>query len=164
MDVTTTHSMPSLIQLLKAAHPEVSFVEADAFSWSPEKQTIFYNSSLPDAEALLLHELSHALLGHRTYRRDVELIAMETAAWEQAVTYASEHTDELGGFTLTINDDFVQDHLDTYRDWLHSRSTCPNCSANGYQTDTLHYACPACTHTWRVNEARLCALRRYDAV
>lgn len=162
MDATTTHSMPLLIQQLKAAHPEVTFTEADSFAWAPQQQTIFYNVALPNADALLLHELSHALLDHRSYRRDVELIAMETAAWDKAAEYATRHNESSPETALTISDDVIQDHLDTYRDWLHARSTCPQCSANGYQTDTFHYTCPACTHTWRVNEARLCALRRYD--
>jgi len=161
MDATTTHSMPLLIQQLKAAHPTVTFTEADSFSWAPHEQTIYYNEAIPDAEALLLHELSHALLDHRAYRRDVELLAMETAAWEKAAAYTVEHETTLDGLRLSIDDTVVQDHLDTYRDWLHARSTCPECSANGYQTDTQHYSCPACAHTWRVNEARLCALRRY---
>jgi len=161
MDATTTHSMPLLIQQLKANHPDLTFTEADSFSWAPHKQTIYYNSTLPHAEALLLHELSHALLGHRAYRRDVELIAMETAAWKKAAEYAKEYAVEQVATDLDGNDEVTQDHLDTYRDWLHARSTCPECSANGYQTEVLQYSCPACTHTWRVNEARLCALRRY---
>lgn len=162
MDATTTHSTPLLIQKLKAAHPDVSFVEADQFSWSPHNRTIFYNASFPNAEALLLHELSHALLGHRAYERDVELVSMETAAWEKAVAYAKENAARLTGFSLKLDTTVIQDHLDTYREWLHARSTCPNCSANGYQTDVSQYSCPACSHSWKVNEARLCALRRYS--
>lgn len=162
MDATTTHSMPLLIQKLKATHPELTFTEDDQFSWSPHNRTIFYNEALPHAEALLLHELSHALLDHRSYRRDVELVAMETAAWEKAADYAKENAAHLAGITLDLSDTVIQDHLDTYREWLHARSTCPSCSANGYQIDVLKYECPACSHKWRVNEARLCALRRYS--
>lgn len=161
MDATTTHSMSLLIQKLKEAHPTLSFEEAEQFSWSPSKQTIFYAPDLPHAPGLLLHELSHALLGHQTYRRDVELIAMETAAWQKAQEYAAATPDLLADPTVELSEDIIQDHLDTYRDWLHARSTCPNCSANGYQSDTAMYTCPACSQTWRVNEARLCALRRY---
>lgn len=161
MDATTTHSMSLLIQKLKAAHPTLSFEEAEHFAWSPSKQTIFYTPALPNAPGLLLHELSHALLGHEKYRRDVELIAMETAAWEKAKDYTLTTPDLLPNVSAELNDDIIQDHLDTYRDWLHARSTCPNCSATGYQSDTNTYTCPACSQTWRVNEARLCALRRY---
>lgn len=162
MDATTTHSMPLLIQKLKAAHPDLSFIEADQFSWSPNNRTVYYTLDTPNAEALLLHELSHALLGHRSYERDVELVSMETAAWEKASDYLKANAIHFAGIPLNLSEAVIQDHLDTYRDWLHARSTCPNCSANGYQTDVLKYTCPACSHSWKVNEARLCALRRYS--
>ena len=149
-------SMSSLIHKLKTTYTDISFVEAEQFSWSPSAKTVFYNTAAPNASHLLLHELSHALLGHRTYRRDIELVAMETAAWEKAKEYAET-------FNVRLSENAIQDHLDTYRDWLHARSSCPECSANGYQTEAFHYECPACLHKWRVNEARLCALRRYNA-
>jgi len=148
-------SMSSLIHKLKETYPEIAFVKAEQFSWSPSSRTVFYNPDQSHATHLLLHELSHALLDHREYKRDIELIAMETAAWEEAKTYAET-------FNVRFSEDVIQDHLDTYRDWLHARSTCPQCSANGYQTEAFHYECPACSHKWRVNEARLCALRRYS--
>lgn len=147
-------SMSSLIHKLKTDHPSLSFVQGDDFSWSPAQKTIFYVTGQAKSTQLLLHELAHALLGHTEYRRDIELLAMETAAWEKAREYADE-------YNVRVKEPIIQDHLDTYRDWLHARSTCPNCSANGYQTDTSTYQCPACSHAWRVNEARVCALRRY---
>lgn len=154
-DVTTMPSMPSLIHALKAQHPTLTFSEAEQFSWSPSKQTIFYNVALPAASSLLLHEVAHALLGHRKYSRDAELVAMEAAAWEEAKVFAAE-------YAVEIPETVIEDHLDTYREWLHARSVCPECSANGYQTEVLRYQCPACSHRWRVNEARICALRRYS--
>jgi len=147
--------MSSLIHKLKTTHADIAFVEAEQFSWSPSEHTVFYAQKQPHASHLLLHELAHALLEHRDYRRDIELIAMETAAWEEARLLADE-------YTVRLNEAVVQDHLDTYRDWLHARSTCPNCSANGYQVERFHYECPACSQRWRVNEARLCGLKRYS--
>ncbi|MGH7218228.1 MAG: hypothetical protein ACREGE_02190 [Candidatus Microsaccharimonas sp.] len=155
MDATTTPSLFSLIETLKTTYPQFTFSEAERFSWSPSEHTIFYTPKEPNAVALLLHELSHGLLGHREYRRDVELVAMETAAWEEAEKQAKL-------LSTMLDDDVAQDHIDTYREWLHARSTCPECKANGYQTGASAYECPACTHTWRVNEARICALRRYS--
>lgn len=149
-------STPLLIHKLQQTYPDLIFEASEQFSWSPTTHTITYNEALDDAPSLLLHELSHSLLGHHEYRRDVELIAMETAAWETAKQQAKQ-------YEVTISEDVIQDHLDTYRDWLHARSTCPNCSANGYQIEAFTYQCPACSHTWRVNEARVCALRRYSA-
>lgn len=148
-------SMPLLIHKLKTTYPDISFIEAEQFSWSPSARTVFYTPGAPNAPHLLLHELSHALLDHHTYRHDVELVVMETAAWEKAKECAKTHN-------IRLNETVIQDHLDTYRDWLHARSTCPECSANGYQIEAFHYECPACLHKWKVNEARLCALRRYE--
>ena len=155
MDATTMPSMQSIVRSAREHYPHFSFEEAPQFSWSPDKKTVFYNEAEGNAPYLFLHELSHALLGHRTYSRDVELLAMEVDAWEKAKTLK-----ELAD--ISIPEEVIEDHLDTYRDWLHARSTCPACSSNGYQIERARYECPACRHTWHVNEARLCALRRYS--
>ena len=80
---------------------------------------------------------------------------MERAAWDKAVLIALD-------FGQTIDTNTVESTLDSYRDWLHARSTCPNCQATGLQIKKQTYSCPACRHTWRVNEARICALRRFS--
>ena len=146
-------SITSLLSKLAADFPEVTFQPGPRFSWSPSQKTVFYDESAPDA-ALLLHELSHGLLGHQSYAKDVELLAMEAAAWGKARELATE-------YDIKIDPNQREDHLDTYRDWLHDRSTCPKCQATGYQTKKDTYTCVACTEVWRVNEARLCGLKRY---
>lgn len=148
-------STSSLIHKLKTEYPQFVFFATDTFLWDPKTKTISFQMDSPQASLLLLHELGHALLEHDDYRRDVELVAMESAAWEKAQELAQI-------YDIRYNDDDAQDHLDTYREWLHARSTCPNCTATGYQTGEWHYRCLACTHEWRVNEARVCALRRYS--
>lgn len=153
----STPSLTETLHKLTLAFPNVHFELADDFSWSPSTKTVHYNPSLPHATALLLHELSHGLLDHREYTRDVELISMEAAAWQKAQAIAPE-------FGVVIQEDVAQDNLDTYREWLHARSTCPACKATGFQITAAEYHCPACLHRWRVNEARSCALRRYNAV
>ncbi|HMQ96212.1 MAG TPA: hypothetical protein PKD19_03245 [Candidatus Saccharibacteria bacterium] len=102
----------------------------------------------------MLHELGHGLLNHQSYSRDIELLGYERDAWEEAKKIATNYTVE-----LQQND--IEKHLDSYRDWLHSRSTCPACESSGLQTAKYRYTCLACKHIWRVNEARTCALRRY---
>ncbi len=102
----------------------------------------------------MLHELGHALLGHTSYKRDIELIVMEREAWEQARSIGNR-------FGHPVTDEIIEDALDTYRDWLHRRSLCPNCAMTGIQTDNYTYHCPTCTQSWRVNEARTCQLKRY---
>ncbi|UTX51244.1 hypothetical protein KI440_03490 [Candidatus Saccharibacteria bacterium TM7i] len=147
----TTMPLTNLLQKLKLDFPHLTFEEGADFLWSPEKSTVTYKKE--GDPALLLHEIGHAQLQHSEYTRDVELISMERSAWEKAK--------ELGAvYRIVISDDTVEDHLDTYRDWLHARSTCPSCTAVGYQTGQFTYACPACSQEWRVNEARVCGLRR----
>ncbi len=155
MDVIIMPSTSSLLHKLATDFPDITFIAATTFSWSPEAQTVSYNLAEPQAPVLLLHELSHGILGHHDYRRDIELLAMETAAWEKAKTLA--HT-----YGIVLHDTVAEDNLDTYRDWMRARSACPECAATGFQSGTNTYECVACAHTWRVNEARLCSLRRYS--
>lgn len=150
MGATTTHLM-SLLKQLKETLPHLRFEAGEHFLWSPETATVTYKKT--GNPALLLHEVAHALLEHTQYERDVQLVAMERAAWEEARKMSTT-------YSVPFSDDLVEEHLDTYRDWLHARSTCPNCKATGFQTSADTYSCPACTQAWRVNEARLCQLRR----
>lgn len=154
MDAITMRSTSSLIHKLKNDYPSFVFFETDQFSWSPITNTVSYSSDIAHASELLLHELSHGMLGHSAYERDVQLLAIEATAWEHAKELAQKYNVRLG-------EDVIQDHLDTYRDWMHARSTCPECTATGYQTGISTYNCPACSHKWRVNEARVCGLKRY---
>lgn len=148
-------AISSLVKQLANDFPAIHFVKADDFLWSPDTKTVSYTPGHPDADALLLHELGHALLDHNDYRRDVELLRLENDAWQKArelsITY-----------DIAIAPDTQEDHLDTYRDWMHARSLCPSCGATGQQSDTAHYSCIACTGKWKVNEARVCSLRRYS--
>lgn len=146
---------PLLIDKLIQDFPDIHFAPGEAFSWSPDTSTVFYAEVQPETAPLLIHELAHGVLGHHTYSRDVELLALESDAWEKAKLIART-------YDISIDEDEVQDSLDTYREWMHARSTCPNCEATGYQTGPKSYQCIACSHSWRVNEARTCQLRRYS--
>jgi hypothetical protein len=148
------HSTSSLIASLKRDFPTYPFLPGEEFLWSPEKQAIFYIPNSND-QASLLHELAHAVLNHVAYTRDIELLELERAAWQ----YAADHL--ATPYSVTIPPEQVEDSLDTYRDWLHARSTCPTCKATGLQTKKNEYRCIACGDKWRVNDARFCALRRY---
>ena len=157
MDVTFMPNLASLITRLKIDHPKLSFQPAEDFRWSPDEQTVFVNAELRDAYAFCLHEVSHAILGHSLYHHDIELVQLERDAWEYAKTVLAPQYD------LAINDELIQDNLDTYRDWLHARSTCPSCSATGVQSRGKEYTCFACGQHWRSNEARTCGLKRYTS-
>jgi hypothetical protein len=127
----------------------------DKFYWSPSKREIIYRQDDPDGLEHLLHELSHAALEHTSYESDIALISMERAAWQYAKTNLAPL------YHVRIADDLIQDDLDTYRDWLHARSTCPDCKSNGIQTSRQHYQCLVCNGSWSVNLALHCQLKRY---
>lgn len=144
---------------IKQDFPDIIFEKSNAFSWSPNTRTIFYKNPLQQQDnfAQLLHEIAHAKLQHESYQRDITLIDMERLAWE----YAVETLAPAYNLPLQMNDDIVQDSLDSYRNWLHSRSICPNCGAVGMEIAKHRYRCLQCLSEWRVNEARSCKLRRY---
>lgn len=141
----------SIVSQLRSSYPALSFKKATTFHWSPNDNTVYYNDA--DDVAQLLHETGHALLDHRRYDRDITLLEMERAAWGKASEIARS-------YGLSIDEALIETALDTYREWLHSRSTCPKCQATGIQTSRTSYSCPACLTTWRVNDARISQLRR----
>lgn len=155
MVATTTHSTHSLLDDLRRDYATIQFTEDTNFYWSASQQTVFFDPSAPEWQYFLLHELAHSQLDHHHYERDIQLLGLERDAW----AYAADHL--APRYHLTIPDTVVQTNLDTYRDWLHDRSACPQCDATGIQTHAKQYKCLACHTVWRVNEARTCALRRH---
>jgi hypothetical protein len=149
--------MPAIISLLnqlRADHPGITFAPAEDFKWSMANQTISF--VLRDGEELfLLHELAHALLGHGDFQFDIELLARERAAWTLT------EQDLAPRYEIEFSPTLADDALETYRQWLYERSVCPRCSQTGLQTKTSTYECINCRCSWRPNDARITALRRY---
>ncbi len=147
--------MDTLLKTIKKNHPNLEFVSGPRFSWSPAKNQVIYKSD--DASDVgiwsLLHELGHALLGHKNFKSDFELLSLEAAAWYKAEELAEK-------YDHIIDKDHVEDCLDTYRDWLYQRSTCPYCTSCSLQIDQKTYACFNCGGTWRVSGSRLCRAYR----
>ncbi len=142
--------MLQLLAKLSERFPELQYAAGEQFCWSPESGEIVYKQSADGQHAIwsLLHETGHALLCHQSYGADFELLQMEIAAWERARLLAAD-------FTVEIDEDHIQDCLDTYRDWLYQRSLCPNCGAQCMQeADFQHYRCYNCHAVWRVSRSR----------
>ena len=148
-------STTSIISKLKNSYPDITFLPSDKFFWSSSEVTIYYDDKSDLLPVFLLHELSHALLKHNNYENDIQLLTMERQAWDKAIELA-------GTFNINISNYIVQSNLDSYRDWLHARSTCPSCNAIGLQSREKSYICHSCGNSWRANEAKNCALRRYN--
>jgi hypothetical protein len=152
--------MLDLVKKLAQNHPHLKFVAAESFYWCPETSEVFYDQNRADDTTgswSLLHETSHALLGHNSYEADIELLRLEVAAWDNAVKLSPVHG-------ITIDNNYIQDCLDTYRDWLYRRSLCPGCGTQCLQSDeTTHYRCFNCHTRWHVSPSRFCrAYRRAE--
>lgn len=148
--------MQPLIAKLSTDFPELSYKAGAQFCWSPETGEIFYKKDARSAKAAwsLLHETGHALLGHTSYKADFELLRLEVAAWEKARELAADNG-------LQIDEDHIEDCLDTYRDWLYKRSICPTCTNKCLQQDDYkHYRCFNCHTVWRVSASRFCRAYR----
>jgi hypothetical protein len=150
--------MEKLLENLRRDYPHITFTEGPAFCWSPLAVQIFYNTarkSVDSARFSILHELAHALLGHQEYTTDYELIQLEVAAWEHAKKVARQ-------YGITIDDDYIQNCLDSYRDWLYKRCICPTCGNKSIQCDdTAFYQCFNCHSRWRVAGSKFCRPYRH---
>lgn len=144
--------MTKLIDQLQRDYPQFKFVPSNRARWSAGEQTIYYTHD----KVQTLHEIGHALLGHEHFGQDIELLKMERAAWNEARQIAPN-------YNIAITDDDVETALDSYRDWLHSRSKCPKCGQTGIQSrQTLYYYCPTCSNRWVASDGRSKALRRHS--
>ena len=135
-EMTGASDLRDLITKIKADYPSFTFKTGKKFAFRYPK-TITIGPSEPFDSLLLLHEVSHALLGHRDYSRDIDRVKMESEAWEKAKELANH-------YGVGIDENLVQDELDTYREWLHQKSRCPKCGLTRFQTPDSKYHCPRC--------------------
>ncbi len=150
------HGMEPALERLRTRFPALRYRKGNIFCWSPETGEIIYSNEAVGERALwsLLHETSHALLGHNSYKTDFELIRLELLAWERAKELASE-------MATSIDEEHIQDCLDSYRDWIYARSICPRCGNKSIQqADLRHYRCFNCHETWKVTPSRFCRAYR----
>ncbi len=150
--MNTTIDLETLLAHTAKDYPSLTFIESAHFSWHAGRKRVSFKKAGKNAEHnmwALLHELGHALLGHADYRYDIELLQMEVAAWEKGHELA-EH------YGLRIDEDHIQDCLDSYRDWLHLRATCPACYSRALQASPSRYKCFNCQTEWHITRSRLC--------
>lgn len=148
-------AISSLIAKLAASYPEITFSTGEYAYWSTSQKTVFYCPHEPHAAWVILHETAHSLLDHQDYSRDIELLRLEQEAWSYATTLLAPR------FGITIDPEFIETQLDTYRDWLHSKSTCPACQSNGLEQAKHHYTCLHCQTSWHTNTGIDVEIRRF---
>ena len=112
------------------------FLMGRKFTFRPPR-TIVIGPSEPFWRLLVLHEVGHAICKHKCFRMDVERLKMENQAWEEAHRLALR-------YGVKVDEDLIQNELDTYRDWLHQKSRCPICRLTRFQTPDSQYHCPRC--------------------
>ena len=146
---TSKLTLKDFIDKLKADHPDFYFKGGQREYWSPETHTITFDRKRPEKEIKfgVLHELAHALLEHKNYSSDLELLKMESEAWHMAAKLGRR-------YGVRISENHIQNCLDTYRDWLHKHSRCPNCGTHVIQHGPSTYKCFNCGSIWRVSHER----------
>lgn len=145
-----------MISELTKKYPKFKFVEGDNYIWSPEESCVYYDISrlgTVEGQLSLLHEVGHATLAHETYTHDIDLLKYELDAWERAKIFAKD-------YSVKVDQDYIEDCLDSYRDWLKKRSTCPDCSFVNFQTSHSKYDCFNCGCSWRVPVSQICRIQR----
>lgn len=154
MEATTMLAISSLVKKLTRDYPALTFAHGQTAHWSSTEHTVWYTTDEPHADWVLLHETAHGLLRHANYAYDIELVRFEKDAWQYAVQTLAPR------YNLVIDPDFIEAHLDTYRDWLHAKSTCPACQSSGYEARTRQYQCLQCGTSWRTNAGLTSRIRR----
>ena len=138
MDLISMPKLNSLVTKLRHDYPAVQFVLAQRDLFRPP-QTIHYTAQT--TPLILLHELGHYLVGRDDFHSDVELLQLESLAWERAKRLCPK-------YHIAWDEDYAQDHLDSYRNYLYAASLCPNCNITGHQDDHGNYHCPLCFRSW----------------
>lgn len=128
------------LEKLKADWLDLRFREGKKFAFRAPR-TIYVERGADfeqnSCKLQVLHEVGHALLGHCEYTLDLERLKMERAAWEKARELCVK-------YGVNYDEEVVEAALDTYRDWLHRRSQCPDCGLTRYQGADGCYRCPGC--------------------
>jgi hypothetical protein len=139
-----------------ADFPNIKFKSGSKFAWSPVEQTVYYEKNKVDTKKgrfTLLHEISHALLNHTSFNSDLELMKLEVEAWQHARRLAKN-------YDLPQDDCYIDECLESYREWLYKRSMCAECLTNSLQDSKGIYNCHICGLRWSVPTSQLCKIQR----
>jgi len=139
-----------------AAYPEQRFLPAGYFAYDASEDIVNYVPGLlrrNSGKLALLHEISHAMLGHFHYRFDFELFAMEMDAWNMTRLLAIKHD-------VGVQESYINECMDSYDVWLTKRGTCPRCNQFNLQSKPNEFRCYRCLTRWKVSEDIQSTIRR----
>ena len=125
-----------IIKKIVQSFPQFNFQMGKRFTFRPPR-TIILGPLESHYSLLFCHELGHVLADKYHFSTDVERLKIERLAWEKAKELCTH-------FKIPYDEDFIEEQLDSYRDWLHSKSKCPKCGLTRYQTKNGQYHCPHC--------------------
>ncbi len=138
----------NLLSQIAHDYPDFTLKPGARFTWKPPKTIVYEPETAypPLYFALLtLHELGHAVSKHKDYKTTVERLKIESEAWSAARRlFIKYQKSDILPANWAWDTDFVENHLDTYRDWLHTKTTCKTCGLTMYQTPDGSYHCPFC--------------------
>ena len=108
-------------------------------------KTIILGPEEDHAEMLAFHELGHALSGKYDFDTEIERLKIESTAWAEGKHAYESFKKAHKELNLPAwDEDFAEDQLDTYRDWLHAKSRCKSCGLTRYQDKSGAWHCPFC--------------------
>lgn len=140
------------IEIIKNDFPNFDFEISNQNLWLPNENKILFIS---DDKVGLLHEIGHAICKHNNFIQDIELLHAEREAWDKALQLSKK-------YKVKISQKRIESAMNWYRDWLHTRSSCPKCLQNGIQHRSDRcYECLNCGSIWATNDARNVNLKRY---
>lgn len=127
-----------VLQKIRGDFPNFRFEAGGKFKFRPPR-TIVFDTSLEGRTGLILmmHELGHAILGHRNFKTEIGRLKMEVMAWEKARELALK-------YEVKFDEKLMERELDSYREWLHQKSRCPICGLTRFQTPDALWHCPYC--------------------
>ena len=131
---------------LQLFYPEYRFKPGLRFLFRPPN-TIFYeplDGPFQPFALQLLHELGHAISGHRNFQLSIDRLKIETEAWQAAEKILQIHPELVAKYHLSFDQEFAEVHLDTYRRWLHQKTTCKKCGLTMFQDKNQTWYCPHC--------------------
>ncbi len=135
-----------------AHYNELIFEPSDYFAFSASEECIYFDEAElahNHGRLALLHEVSHALLGHFTYASDFELLVMEAQAWHKTAELCE-------AFDVSVDHTYINACIDSYDAWLCDRSTCPRCNNLCLATrqNQDRYRCFSCGCRWQATSNR----------